>query len=60
MKIRRETALKKASKVKDPKMLAVQYFAPIYLMMNLYDNAGDKAAIARMVEKRVTFNKTTD
>jgi AcrR family transcriptional regulator len=42
-------------KDKDVKVLAIEYFAPIYLMMNLYDNARDKKAIAKMVEKHIDY-----
>jgi AcrR family transcriptional regulator len=42
---------------KDVKVLAVEYFAPIYLMMNLYDSARDKdkKAVAKMVEKHIDY-----
>ncbi|MDR2043265.1 MAG: TetR/AcrR family transcriptional regulator [Clostridium sp.] len=40
---------------KDPKVLAAEYFAPIYLMMNLYDSAKDQKAIAEMVEKHIDY-----
>jgi AcrR family transcriptional regulator len=42
-------------KDKDAKVLAVEYFAPIYMMMNLYDNAKDKNAIVKMVEKHIDY-----
>jgi AcrR family transcriptional regulator len=51
----REAASPTASKGKDPKVLAVQYFAPIYMMMNLYDSAVDKDAITRMAEKHIDY-----
>jgi hypothetical protein len=42
---------------RDVKVLAIEYFAPIYLMMNLYDSARDKnkKAIAQMVEKHIDY-----
>jgi AcrR family transcriptional regulator len=40
---------------KDVKVLAIEYFAPIYLMMNLYDNAKDKKAIVKMVETHIDY-----
>jgi AcrR family transcriptional regulator len=42
-------------KDKDVKVLAIEYFAPIYMMMNLYDNANDKKAIAELVEKHIDY-----
>jgi AcrR family transcriptional regulator len=42
-------------KDKDAKVLAVEYFAPIYMMMNLHDNAKDKKAIAKMVEQHIDY-----
>jgi AcrR family transcriptional regulator len=40
---------------RDVKVLAIEYFAPIYLMMNLYDNAKDKKAIAKMMETHIDY-----
>ncbi|MDR2770410.1 MAG: TetR/AcrR family transcriptional regulator [Clostridiales Family XIII bacterium] len=40
---------------RDVKVLAIEYFAPIYLMMNLYDNAKNKKAVAKMVEKHIGY-----
>jgi AcrR family transcriptional regulator len=40
---------------RDVKVLAIEYFAPIYLMMNLYDNAKDKKVIAKMAEKHIDY-----
>jgi hypothetical protein len=42
-------------KDKDPKVLAVEYFAPIYMMMNLYDSAKNKRRIVKMVEKHIDY-----
>jgi hypothetical protein len=40
---------------RDVKVLAIEYFAPIYLMMNLYDNAKDKKVVAKMVERHIDY-----
>jgi AcrR family transcriptional regulator len=45
----------KKSHAKDPKILALEYFAPIYLMMNLYDNMDGKEDAARMVEQHIDY-----
>jgi AcrR family transcriptional regulator len=40
---------------KDPHVLALEYFAPIYMLMNLYDNATDKAYMVQKVELHIDY-----
>ena len=40
---------------KDPHILALEYFAPIYMLMNLYDNAADKADTVQKVERHIDY-----
>lgn len=40
---------------KDSKILALEYFAPIYMMMNLYDQMGDKENAVTLVEKHIDY-----
>jgi AcrR family transcriptional regulator len=51
----RESATGAASRKKDPGVLAIEYFAPIYMMVNMYDGAEDKAAIETMVEQHIDY-----
>jgi AcrR family transcriptional regulator len=46
----REAATGKISKEKNPKILALYYFAPIYLMMNLHDTGRKEEAISFVEE----------
>jgi hypothetical protein len=38
---------------KDPYILALEYFSPIYMMMNIFDSMEDKAAAIKMVERHI-------
>jgi AcrR family transcriptional regulator len=40
---------------KDPEILAMEYFAPIYMMMNLYDEKENKEVVVSMVEKHIDY-----
>jgi AcrR family transcriptional regulator len=40
---------------KDPHVLALEYFAPIYMLMNLYDNAADKEDMVQKVELHIDY-----
>jgi AcrR family transcriptional regulator len=40
---------------KDPEILALEYFAPIYMMMNLYDKNKNKVWAVGMVEKHIDY-----
>jgi AcrR family transcriptional regulator len=40
---------------KDPYVLALEYFAPIYMLMNLYDNAADKEVMVQKVERHIDY-----
>jgi AcrR family transcriptional regulator len=40
---------------KDPKILALEYFSPIYMMMNFYDEMEHKEDAVRMVEKHIDY-----
>jgi AcrR family transcriptional regulator len=52
----REAAeLSYSNRNKDPKILALEYFAPIYMMMNLYDGAENKGEAVQMVEKHIDY-----
>jgi AcrR family transcriptional regulator len=51
----RETAEFSKSRGKDPKILALEYFAPIYMMMNLHDGMENKDEAVRMVEKHIDY-----
>jgi hypothetical protein len=51
----RKAAAFSAAKDKDPEILALEYFAPLYLMMNRYDEMENKADAAQMVEKHIDY-----
>ncbi|AEC01789.1 TetR/AcrR family transcriptional regulator [Parasphaerochaeta coccoides] len=51
----REAIASTAYRDKDVKVLAVEYFAPIYLMMNRYDGTENKADAVQMVEKHIEY-----
>ncbi|MDR3353410.1 MAG: TetR/AcrR family transcriptional regulator, partial [Synergistaceae bacterium] len=52
----REAAeLSYSNRNKDPKILALEYFAPIYMMMTLYDGAENKGEAVQMVEKHIDY-----
>jgi AcrR family transcriptional regulator len=40
---------------KDPHILALEYFAPIYMLMNLYDNAADKEDMVQKVGRHIDY-----
>jgi AcrR family transcriptional regulator len=40
---------------KDPQILALEYFAPIYMMMNLCDGMENKENAIQMVEKHIAY-----
>jgi AcrR family transcriptional regulator len=40
---------------KDPYVFALEYFAPIYMLMNLYDNAADKEDMIQKVERHIDY-----
>ncbi|MDR2697613.1 MAG: TetR/AcrR family transcriptional regulator [Holophagales bacterium] len=40
---------------KDPQILALEYFAPIYMMMNFSDGIDDKEEAVLMVEKHINY-----
>jgi hypothetical protein len=44
-----------SSRNKDPKILALEYFAPIYMMMNLYDGMENKGKLVQMIEKHIDY-----
>jgi AcrR family transcriptional regulator len=51
----REAAEFSGGKGKDPEILALEYFAPIYLMMNSYDGMDDKNKAILMVERHIDY-----
>jgi AcrR family transcriptional regulator len=51
----REAIADTDSKDKDPNVLAIEYFAPIYMMMNLYDGMENKGSASGMVEKHIDY-----
>jgi AcrR family transcriptional regulator len=51
----REASVDTASRDKDPEILALEYFAPIYMMMSLYDGMSGKEEAVRMVEKHIDY-----
>lgn len=40
-------------KEKNAKLLAMDFYSPIYMMMTIYDGNGDKEEVVKMVEKHV-------
>jgi hypothetical protein len=50
----REAATGKASRGRDAKVLALEYFAPIYMMMSLCDTGRKEEAVS-MVEKHIDY-----
>ena len=40
-------------KEKNAKLLAIDFYAPIYMMMTIYDGNGDKEEVIKMVEEHV-------
>jgi AcrR family transcriptional regulator len=51
----REASADTASRDKDPEILALEYFAPIYMMMSLYDGMSGKDEAVRMVERHIDY-----
>ncbi|MDR1961873.1 MAG: hypothetical protein LBQ16_06280 [Gracilibacteraceae bacterium] len=51
----REVAELSPSGGKDTHVLALEYFAPIYMMMNIFDSMEDKAAAIKTVEKHIDY-----
>jgi AcrR family transcriptional regulator len=50
-----EAFIHAGNREKDSEVLALQYFAPIYMMMNLCDAMEDKKASMEMVEKHIDY-----
>jgi AcrR family transcriptional regulator len=53
--IREAAELSYNSRNKDPKILALEYFAPIYMLMNLYDGLENKGEAVQMVERHIDY-----
>lgn len=51
----RESLLNTRNSEKDAEILALEYFAPIYMLMGLTDNTDDKDATLKMVEKHIDY-----
>jgi AcrR family transcriptional regulator len=51
----REMAELSPGRGKDPQILALEYFAPIYMMMNLRDDPENKEDAVQMVEKHIDY-----
>ena len=37
----------------DPKQLALAFYAPLFLLINMWDQAGDRAALAAMLDDHI-------
>ena len=37
----------------DPKQLALAYYAPLYLLINMWDRADDKAALTALLDDHI-------
>lgn len=51
----RESVFNTKHSDKDAEILALEYFAPIYMMMGISDNMDDKAVASKMVEKHIDY-----
>ncbi|MFP3154044.1 TetR/AcrR family transcriptional regulator [Lachnospiraceae bacterium ZAX-1] len=51
----RESVRDTVNSGKDAKILALEYFAPIYMMMGMSDNMDDKGIALQMVEKHIDY-----
>ena len=40
-------------KKRDPEILAIEYYAPLYLLFNIYDNSADKSRAKQLLIKHV-------
>ncbi|NWL87285.1 TetR/AcrR family transcriptional regulator [Paenibacillus sp. 79R4] len=50
-----ESVLNTKNSDKDPEILALEYFAPIYMMMGISDSMENKGAAKEMVEKHIDY-----
>ena len=50
----REMISKGILKDADPKQLALEFFAPLYLLINMWDQAKDRTALAAMLDCHIT------
>jgi hypothetical protein len=54
----REISVCMGWKQDDPKLLALEYFAPVYMLMNLYDGTENKEEPIKLVREHIAyFNK---
>ncbi|GGG06113.1 TetR/AcrR family transcriptional regulator [Paenibacillus aceti] len=51
----RESLLNTRNSEKDAEIVALEYFAPIYMLMGLADNSDDKDTALKMVEKHIDY-----
>ena len=49
----REMLNKGALRAADPKQLALEFFAPLYLLINMWDQAKDRIALAAMLDDHI-------
>ena len=49
----REMINKGALRAADPKQLALAFYAPLFLLINMWDQAGDRAALAAMLDGHI-------
>ena len=49
----REMINKGALRAADPKQLALAFYAPLFLLINMWDRAGDRAALAALLEGHI-------
>lgn len=51
----KELISESAQSDKEAEVLALEYFAPIYMLMNLYEQMDDKENVVKLVEKHIDY-----